>query len=153
MAPKSPFRCDSCISRLLLRFYTAAIQMLLAAALAILCRCNLPISIVFVWISDPLTVAPLFLVAYKIGAWILNRPMEQELTFTSSLGWITSQISTIWQPFLLGCFTTGAVLALFGYMIIQLIWRIRVAQSWKQRKLAKAPNHNNNHRIATGASH
>ena len=49
-------------------------QMFLAAGAAVLARCNLPVAVAMVWVSNPVTVAPLFFAAHKLGAWMLDRP-------------------------------------------------------------------------------
>jgi len=49
-------------------------QMILAVLLAIYFRVNLPISALAVWITNPVTIAPLFFFAYKVGSWILQVP-------------------------------------------------------------------------------
>ena len=48
-------------------------QMLPAAITAWIIRANLPLSVALVWISNPVTVPPLLLIAYGIGSWILTR--------------------------------------------------------------------------------
>lgn len=44
-------------------------QMVLAAGGAILLRVNLPMSIALVWITNPLTMPPMFYFAYVVGTW------------------------------------------------------------------------------------
>ena len=76
-------------------------QMLLAAALAIPVRGNLPIAVSLVWLTNPLTMPPVFFVTYMTGAWLMQVPprsLPDELTFE----WITDQLATVWQPFLRG---------------------------------------------------
>ena len=53
-------------------FMPVPVQMLLAAAGAVALGCNLPVSVVVVWISNPITMPPIFFAAYKFGAWLLN---------------------------------------------------------------------------------
>ena len=111
-------------------------QMVLAAGGAILFRANLPMSIALVWITNPLTMPPMFYAAYKVGAAVMGVgevPFEMELT----LDWLINGTLLIWQPFLLGCFIVGVVSAVSGYFGIQLFWRWRVMKSWKNRKHAK----------------
>jgi uncharacterized protein len=47
-------------------------QMLAAAAVAIALRANLPISIGLVWLTNPITMPPVFYCSYKLGAWLSN---------------------------------------------------------------------------------
>ncbi|MFW6343056.1 MAG: DUF2062 domain-containing protein, partial [Halothiobacillaceae bacterium] len=48
-------------------FVPIPFQMVLAAGLAILLRVNLPLSVVLVWITNPITIVPLLWVANRIG--------------------------------------------------------------------------------------
>jgi len=49
-------------------------QMVIAAAGAIYYRANLPISVGLVWITNPITMPPLYYFAYEVGLWFLNQP-------------------------------------------------------------------------------
>ena len=111
-------------------------QMFVAAALAILFRVNLPISAMAVWISNPLTVAPMYFFTYKVGTWILQLPLEKQ-EFTLSWEWFTSDFLNIWQPFLLGSIVCGLVAAIIGLLFVRLIWRLMVIRSWLIRKRKK----------------
>ena len=111
-------------------------QMLIAAALAILLRVNLPTSVMAVWISNPLTIAPMYFFAYKLGAWILQVPLEPH-SFSMSWQWFTDEFLTIWQPFLLGSVVCGAIAAILGILFSRAVWRLVVIRSWLQRKRKK----------------
>ena len=54
-------------------------QMLLAAVLAVASRCNLPLAVAWVWITNPLTIPPIFYFSYRLGAWLLDRDHRTEL--------------------------------------------------------------------------
>ena len=47
-------------------------QMVVAGLLAVFARCNVPIAVALVWITNPFTFAPIFFFAYKLGAWLLD---------------------------------------------------------------------------------
>ncbi len=111
-------------------------QMFISAALAILFRVNLPIAFVAVWISNPLTVAPIFYFAYKIGAWVLQVPVSQD-AFTISWEWLSTEFLAIWQPFLLGCVICGLIAAMLGVLIVRIGWRLAVIRSWLRRRRNK----------------
>ncbi len=117
---------------LFIAFVPLPLQMLLAAAISIAIGCNLAIALVSVWISNPLTMAPLFYGAYRLGAWVLDVPIT-ELHFEASLDWLMTQFGAVWEPFLLGCFLSGTLAALIGNGLARLIWRIHVARSWQAR--------------------
>jgi hypothetical protein len=111
-------------------------QMFISAALAILFRVNLPIAFMAVWISNPLTIAPIFFFAYKLGAWILQVPVS-EFEFAISWQWFCNEFVMIWQPFLLGCLVCGVVAALLGSLFVRIGWRLVVVRSWLQRRKNK----------------
>ena len=48
--------------------------------------------------------------------------------------WLLTKLGDIWQPFLLGCFVLGLAAGVAGYIAVQIIWRIHVIQSWKERQ-------------------
>jgi len=107
-------------------------QMVLAAGGAILFHANLPLSIVLVWLTNPITMPPMFYGAYKLGAWLLGEELqhfEMELSFA----WLQHEMSLIWQPFLFGCLVLGMVSALLGYFGIQIVWRHMVIKRWRKR--------------------
>ena len=108
-------------------------QMVVAAALAILFRVNLPTSVMGVWITNPFTMAPIFFFAYKVGAWVMQIPAGHP-AFTLTWDWFGKEFLTIWQPFLLGCLICGIVASLLGVLFVRIAWRISVIRSWYRRK-------------------
>ena len=118
---------------LLIAFVPAPGQMLLAATMAILIGCNLPIAVAGVLVSNPLTMPPLFYGAYRVGAWLLGETTHK-VQFEVSVEWLSTQLSGIWQPFLLGCLICGLACALVGNIAIRLIWRLHVWRRWRERK-------------------
>lgn len=119
---------------LFIAFVPIPFQMLLAAAVAILLRCNLPISVMLVWITNPFTMAPIFFFCYKVGTWILGAPIKQ-IQFAASWEWFSSELGIIWQPLLLGCFVTGLVSAILGFALVRISWRVHLISRIRDRNL------------------
>jgi len=117
-------------------FVPVPFQMVLAAGLAIYYRVNLPFSVGLVWITNPLTMPPMYYFCYVLGQSILGGNI-QDISFEASLDWVdwvASVFAEIWQPFLLGSFIGGVVSATLGFTIIRLVWRLNVVRRWQQRK-------------------
>lgn len=115
-------------------FVPVPFQMVLSAAGAIFFRVNLPISIALVWITNPVTMLPMFSFAYVVGTWILGKP-EQHFTFELSLDWLANELLAIWPSFLLGCFVMASISAIIGYTTMRILWRLHILKHIKERKL------------------
>lgn len=108
-------------------------QTLIAAFLALLFSSNLPIAVALVWISNPLTIAPLFIFTYGIGVLLLGMEFI-DFTFEFSWSWIITQGKLIWLPLLTGSFITGLVCGSLGYILINLLWKWKVQKNWVARQ-------------------
>ena len=97
-------------------------QMVLAAGTAIWLRTNLPLSVVLVWITNPVTITPMFYFAYVVGTWIIGEPAT-DFSFELTMDWLLNELSAIWLPFLVGCFTLASISSLIGYFTVEGIWR------------------------------
>lgn len=116
-------------------------QMVLAAILALLLRCNLPLSIGLVWITNPLTMPAMFFLAYSVGALMIDVPM-QPLEFQLNWHWLRESIGAIWRPLLLGCVICGLFFGSLSFFLVSMMWRWRVVSRWKKRKeLRRKKNH------------
>ena len=121
---------------LFMAWVPAPFQMVLAAGAAILVRCNLPVSVATVWISNPVTMAPLFLAAHQLGEWMLDRP-PGDFRIELSLHWLFEELGKVWQPLLLGCLVLGLASAILGQIAIRLVWRAHIMASWRDRRLRR----------------
>jgi uncharacterized protein (DUF2062 family) len=109
-------------------------QMFFAAFLSIWLRCNLPLAVGLCWITNPVTMPPIFFMAYKVGAVVLGVP-PRSVEFELSWEWISHGLITIWQPFLLGCLLCGVFFGSLGYFVISVLWRWGVLRRWRARGL------------------
>jgi len=96
-------------------------------------RCNVPVAVLVVWISNPITFGPMMYFAYRVGLWILGTEQEIEL-LNPSLKWFVDQISIVWQPIIVGSLACGVAFGMAGFIVIQLYYRWRVSR-YKLRKL------------------
>ena len=116
-------------------------QMLLAALCAIYFRANLPLAVILVWITNPITIPPYVFIAYKTGAWLLHEPARQ-IHFELSMTWIRTELGEIWMPLTLGCLTYAVISASAGYILIRGLWRVLAVIKWQERKLKKTNSKN-----------
>jgi len=108
-------------------------QTVIAASLAIFYCANIPLSIVLVFITNPLTIPPMFYFAYRLGNKILMRE-GSDFNFQLSWEWLTTGMLQVWQPLLFGSLTLAIISSILGYITIQLLWRYNILRRWKERK-------------------
>ena len=108
-------------------------QMAVAAVTAIIVRCNLPIAVALVWISNPITIPPIFFACYKFGAWLLEVP-PRDFTIELSWSWLTNVFVDIWKPLIAGSLVAGCVFSISSYVSVKLFWRYYIAMQWGKRK-------------------
>lgn len=114
-------------------FLPMPFQMLPAAFLAILSRCNLPVALVLVWTTNPLTMPPLMYFAYRVGAWLLGEQVAVS-TIELSWSWLTSNMGHIGYPLLFGSLICGWVAGATGMILVRVLWRLHVVTHWRQRR-------------------
>lgn len=111
-------------------------QMLVAAVFAIYFRVNLPLAVVLVWLTNPVTIPPYLFIAYKTGALVLGEPVIN-VHFELTVEWAREILLDIWQPLLLGCLIYGISSAVAGYLFLRWLWRFTAIRKWEERRLKK----------------
>jgi uncharacterized protein (DUF2062 family) len=114
-------------------FIPLPIHVVLAALLALLFGLNLPAAITAVFFTNPLTIVPLFFLAYWIGAKLLGTPLVP-FHFELSFDWFSTGLLPIWKPFLLGCLVLGLSTAAIGYLLLSTIWHLSLVLRYHRRK-------------------
>jgi len=122
------------------------VQMICAALLAVLLRVNLPVAAFTTFYTNPLTILPLYALAYKLGAWVsgVNSGVASaKLTFPV-MQW-DDWMSKLWEwlvmlgePILIGLPLLAAGLAITGYILVRVAWRVVVVLKWRARKQRRA---------------
>lgn len=108
------------------------LQMITAAITAIFFRVNLPISVALVWLTNPITIPPIFYCAYLVGAAILNSPPLPH-SFEWSVDFIMNSLHIIWMPLFAGSLVLATTLSLLGYVGVRGLWRLSIVRRWQSR--------------------
>lgn len=111
-------------------------QMAIAAFGAWLLRCNLPLSVGLVWITNPLTMPLVFYGNYRLGAWLMEMPAREAPTRISTR-WIAERMADILPALALGSVVSAVLMAILANVVIRLLWRWHVSRSWKRRALKR----------------
>lgn len=118
-------------------FLPMPFQMVPATLLSVWLGCNIPLTIALVWVSNPITVPPLFYFCYRIGCWMMGEPQHVQ-GISLSVQWLVAELSAIWQPLLLGSLTCGITFGITAFIIVRVYWRWRVQRDWNSRRLSRS---------------
>jgi uncharacterized protein len=121
-------------------FMIPVAQILGAALFAVLLRANLPVAAVSTLVSNPLTYAPIFVLAYKTGAAVLGERVDEgaaealveavESPIETSNGWVDRAMA-IGKPMFLGLAIFAVVGGLGAWALVHLLWTVGV---WAKRR-------------------
>lgn len=125
-------------------FIPVPFQMLIAAVFAIWIRVNILVAVPMVWLSNPVTMGPMYYFCYLVGVEVLGLE-QQGFHFELTFEWLFDGLAAIWQPFLLGCLVVGVISSLAGYLLIRILWRLHILGHVKDR----AKRLHNRHRHAS----
>ena len=123
------------------------LQMLGAGIAALVLRMNLPVALLTTLYTNPLTIVPLYLVAYQIGTlvlgatggaepepppdWVWTQPMASAEAFGQ---WMLG----LGAPLALGVFLLATLLSVCGYLLVRVLWNIHLRRAWAARRNRRA---------------
>jgi len=119
------------------------IQMFSAAVLAVIARVNLPVAMAATWYTNPLTVVPLYYLAYRIGALITgdmpatSAPPPMHLSLDNVRDWISvlaEWTRAMGKPFIVGLCALGMALSVASYFAVRGAWRLYIVTAWRRRQ-------------------
>jgi hypothetical protein len=122
------------------------LQMLTAALLAVPLHRNLPVALVTTFYTNPLTIVPLYLLAYEYGALLLGAGGQARIARPPDLDWtqLAASVHTLvhWslslgKPLAVGLVALACTLAALGYFSVHLAWRCYVVLAWRARRHAR----------------
>ena len=108
-------------------------QMIPSAIMAFWFGANLVISMALVWLTNPITMPPVFYFTYKLGTIILDMPF-QPVAFEVSWHWLWHHFRSIALPLYVGSILCGIVLAIAGNLIVRLVWRLALYRDIRKRR-------------------
>ncbi len=118
-----------------LAFIPLPIQMVIGTVAAFLLRVNLPITLTAIWLTNPVTMAPLYLFAFKVGSWITTPGHHvQTMHFEPTFEWMLATFEVIWWPLLAGCLICGLSAAAIGNLAVRWLWRLHLLHRLRQRR-------------------
>jgi uncharacterized protein (DUF2062 family) len=121
------------------------LQILGGTILAIAFRVNLPVAAITTLYTNPVTIVPLYVVAYGIGSYFVGSSgaVAAPPAFTFDLGvsgWMDALLAwtaSLGKPLLVGLPLLALILATTGYALVWYGWRVVVMRDWQKRKLRR----------------
>ena len=132
-------------------FLIPVAQIPAAAIAAVFLRANLAIAAVSTLVTNPFTFAPVYFLAYKVGALVIGESkkapsqssIEQATQFSMQPTSWFDQILGLGAPTFLGLFIFAVVSAALAYFGVNLAWRLAVNLRKRRRRAnsrrAKSP--------------
>jgi uncharacterized protein (DUF2062 family) len=124
-------------------------QMLGAALVAVVMRWNAAVGMAVTLYTNPLTIIPLYLVAYRLGMFLLAPGEPIDMSALSPPGFdfahMADSFSALWQwmtslgwPLALGLAALGLLLAAIGYVVVWYGWSWALVRAWRRRQRSRA---------------
>jgi uncharacterized protein (DUF2062 family) len=95
------------------------IQIILATLLSISFRAHLPLTLSLVWVNNPFSFIPLFLLSNEIGSYLLHKPRLDIANFST---FSAIDYSTHLQTLTLGGLILGLIVGASAYVLSDIIW-------------------------------
>jgi len=107
----------------------------LAVFLAILLRANVAAAFFTTFITNPITILPIFYGSYKVGCMLLGVPAFEPLDDISTWAWIKELLVHSWQPLMLGCLVCGLFFGSIAGFSLNQFWKWSVLKRRERRLL------------------
>ncbi len=115
-------------------------QIPFSAAAAVLLRANLPAAAASTLVTNPVTFAPIYYAAYRLGTWITGESADESMQETQPAhtpdpeAGFWARISGVGLPLLVGLTITAVFAGLLSYALISLGWYWRVMRKRHRKK-------------------
>ena len=117
-------------------------HMLIAALLAIPLRANVAVAAAFTLLINPLTIPPIYYLAYRMGMWELRADAvvidpETAQQASGELARVLFWVHHASGPIAVGIVTLAFLAALLGYVLTAIVWRLWLASKMRRRREAR----------------
>jgi hypothetical protein len=105
-------------------------------------KVNLPVALVATLYTNPLTIVPLYLLAYRLGSAALGANAEGAARMPPDFEWsrpgpslaaVFDWVSAQGAPLALGLPLLATLLAGAGYVLVRLAWSLTMRCAWGRR--------------------
>ena len=110
-------------------FIPMPFQMILVTLLAIILNVNLPIPLVLIWISNPITMPFIYYFEYELGNILLNNQNAIEF----SLDTMHENLSQIASSLYVGAFVVCCFVSILSVVVLNFLWINKVKKQRKNR--------------------
>ena len=121
------------------------IQVLGAVGLSILFRAHFPLAAITTLYTNPITIVPLYVVAYQYGELFIPGAKVAELR-PPAFSWspdymfeIFHWIAQLGKPLALGLALLALTLAALGWITVRISWRCHTVWAWRRRARLRHP--------------
>lgn len=92
-------------------------------------RFNVPIALAMCWLSNPITMPPMYYIEYELGSFLLGiEPQPVELT----LEWFSNNMDDIFIPLYFGTLIFSIVGSISAYFLVNYFWKISALRDKKK---------------------
>lgn len=92
-------------------------------------RFNVPIALAMCWLSNPITMPPMYYIEYELGSFILGiKPEPVKLT----LEWFSNNMDKIFIPLYFGTLIFSVVGSISAYYLVNHFWKSSVHKEKKK---------------------
>jgi len=122
---------------LFIAFIPMPMQMAAVVAVTPFVRFNVPIAIAMCWLSNPLTMPPMYYMEYLTGSFFLGiEPEPVALT----LEWFKNNLSKIFVPLYVGTAFYSVFGSISGYFLVNWLWKLSVEKESQKKRKKRIPS-------------
>ena len=116
---------------LLIAFIPMPMQMAAVLLFMPFFRFNVPVALAMCWITNPLTMPPMYYLEYHLGSFLLGiHPQPVELT----LDWFSNNLDEIFIPLYFGAVILSLLGGGLGYWAVNHFWKSSVERDKKKHR-------------------